>query len=650
MKNNPFPSRVNNLSIKTLKFRRYGGKGKKIFHRHPMGDYLEVFSHDSSGLAATLISERFPVEAQGRYKLSMEIKTENLLPITARMTAHAYLYFNDKNGNPGGWFPSVDYNPNELPIPIQSPYLAPTNTDWIKVTQEIRCPTTAGDAIICIVYAGFGNWKDGHPRTSGRAKGRLMIRNVKLTPSEFDSILPSTIHISDSKFQTAINIATNSIHNSSIQGWFVVSDGYTISGNIVPDLSFGLFGVRRLGHLYYMDLMKAKWNRLASELTPEGKLTSQRVMGQVFFVIGVDEIFSFTGDQAFLKQFLPLADLSLEYIASKADENGLARLVNSGEWRIGEGTDWVDWYPVRMEGKTLMFHLWYIYALRRMANLHEEFPSVPSQKLPVPHVVELYRKRADQIVESIRRYYWQKDHFIPNIDYQGKPVDQIWCDDQIWAIKWKIATEDQTKAIWEWINANPHKYEGVPMTWAAFAGHKNRKSDVFGYKNIPWHGDQSWYGRHGVGDVLARYQCGNATRALELLQRITEIYNRDKNIYEAFDMDGNVVKGTDGWGNYTEHAGGYIWSILEGPFGVNFESDSQAVASITLRFPATWTSSEAIFYLRGSKIKINYTNSKDHILTITGEGKDMIIRINFPDGTIKLIKISAEKPEIIHIK
>jgi len=91
-----------------------------------------------------------------------------------------------------------------------------------------------------------------------------------------------------------------------------VSDGYSISGNIVPDLSFCLFGVRRVGHPEYLEMHRQYWRLLATQVNAEGRLTSQRVMGQVFF-------------------------------------------------------------PLGMEGKTVMFHQWYAVALKRIAALHEEF-------------------------------------------------------------------------------------------------------------------------------------------------------------------------------------------------------------------------------------------------------------------------------------
>ena len=42
------------------------------------------------------------------------------------------------------------------------------------------------------------------------------------------------------------------MHNSQISGNFTVGSDYVISGNLSPDLAFGLLGTRRLAHAGYM--------------------------------------------------------------------------------------------------------------------------------------------------------------------------------------------------------------------------------------------------------------------------------------------------------------------------------------------------------------------------------------------------------------
>jgi hypothetical protein len=283
-----------------------------------------------------------------------------------------------------------------------------------------------------------------------------------------------------------------------------------------------------------------------------------------------------------------------------------------------------------MEGKTLMFHLWYARALRRMASLHAEFAGDFGNAATATE----YRDRADRVEESLRRLYWKGDHFVTNIDFQGKVADGTWCDDQVWAIAWGVATAEQAGRIWDWMNSDPARYEGVPMSWAAFDG--------------PAHGRSSWFGRLGAGDILARFRSGQDRRAMELLHRISTIFARDRNIHEAYDMAGNLVQGSAGWGNYTEHAGGYYWSVVGGPFGIDFDPQDGALATVRPRFPSSWTQADAVFVVRGSHLRLTYTADRwTRKLTLEGEGEPRAIRVITPDGKIRILTLGPGKPKTV---
>jgi hypothetical protein len=604
-------------------FKRNVGDGIMDLYKNTNGDFIKFEGFGERGMAATINTLPLKVKPGYEYIVTMDIKTENLEPVTARLVGAAYFYFNDLAGRPAGFYPAVAlYGPPAL--------IAPRDTDWKTVTQVIKTPTTAGSARLFLAFGAYGTWDEGHPRETGRARGSLWIRNLKVELGDKISVLPATIHVPDKTIQSGIETVTACFHNVTMGDKILVSDGYSISGNIVPDITFGLFGARRLGHPRYMQLVKNHWKMFTELVKDDGKITNHRVMSHVLFPIGVDEIFSFTGEFEFLSEFLPLADRVLEYVIKRGDENGLTRMVDYGQWRIGEGADWVDWYPTRMEGKTFNFHQWYVRALRRIAALHEEFSNNPDPTKNIGNIkkANLYLAQANRVEASLRKLYWREDHFIPNIDYGGKIVEQKWCDDQVWAIRWDIATPEQKQKIWEWIDANPVFYEGVPMRWAAFEG--------------PQHGGLSWFGRSGAGDILARYHSGNSKRGLELIQRISEIFVRDSNVYEAYDMDGNVVLGTDGWGNYTEHSGGYIWSLIEGPFGITFDSDSVAKATINHRIPESWNSATAVFYIRGTRVLIKYKRTGKNLqLNFDANGPLQPIRIILQDGKSKVMKVGT---------
>jgi len=605
-------------------FQKYLGNGEMTILQEQGQEVMCLASQGDSGMAATVHTPSFPVLPGYEYKVTMEIKTQELHTLTARLLGGPYFYFNDKHGHPAGWYPVVALKVGP------SAFMAPVNSDWISVTHTIKTPTTAGTARLFLAYAAYGDWEGGYPRNTGRGKGKLWLRNVRITLGQPVRDLPVTIHVSDSTLQAGLNVAAACLHNASLSGQFIVSDGYSISGNIVPDLSFGLFGARRLAHPSYLTMLQEHWKRTAATIDDQGRVTSQRVMSQLFFPLGVDEIFSFTGDKAFLAEYLPLADRTLYYVIQRADSNGLSRLVDYGKWRLGEGADWVDWYPARMEGKTFMFHQWYLRALRRIAALHEEFAAEGIGNL---QQAQSYRALADKIEQSLRQLYWSDDHFITNIDFGGKRAEQRWMDDQVWSIRLGVATESQRRKIWNWIDQKPEYFEGVPMRWAAFEG--------------PQHGALSWFGRNGAGDILARYGSGNPQRGYELLLTISRLFKRDENIYEAYTMQGQLAEGTNGWGNYTEHSGGYIWAVFEGPFGIRCESDQLACATIQPQMPDSWSNADLSFYLRGTRIQLVYQKA-DHSISLSGRGPAQAIRMILPDGKTEIARIGDQPSHTFH--
>ena len=158
----------------------------------------------------------------------------------------------------------------------------------------------------------------------------------------------------------------------------------------------------------------------------------------------------------------------------------------------------------------------------------------------------------------------------------------------------------------------------------------------------------SWFGRQGAGDILARYASGQEERALELLQRISFVFARDKNIYEAYDMSGRLAPGTSGWGNYTEHIGGYFWSVIDGPFGMDFTRDAEASATIRPRFPASWSGAEAILYLRGARVKAAYSSGiKGRGLSLQVEGAPRTLRVILPAGKVRIVKVTPGNPRTV---
>ena len=74
-----------------------------------------------------------------------------------------------------------------------------------------------------------------------------------------------------------------------------------------------------------------------------GQYTVGRVMGQLNWPLGVDQIFSFTGNLSYLKEKLPYMDASIAFINAHRDGHGLVTLIPLGHGHVGGGADWVDW-------------------------------------------------------------------------------------------------------------------------------------------------------------------------------------------------------------------------------------------------------------------------------------------------------------------
>ena len=123
---------------------------------------------------------------------------------------------------------------------------------------------------------------------------------------------------------------------------------------------------------------------------------------------------------------------------------------------------------------------------------------------------------------------------------------------------------------------------------------------------------------------MSRYRSGQHDRAFALLKRFSSIVSEQNDIYEGYDMNACGLQKcgctTSGYGDYLEHCGGLIWSVVDGLFGWNFDSKStEYVASIEPRFPSSWSKqSEMITTIRGLEVQVRYDRSG--ILTLNGLG------------------------------
>ena len=155
---------------------------------------------------------------------------------------------------------------------------------------------------------------------------------------------------------------------------------------------------------------------------------------------------------------------------------------------------------------------------------------------------------------------------------------------------------------------------------------------------------ETWFGRNGAANIMARFTANQSAHARRLLDRISAVFVSSKNVYESYDMGGSL--GGDPGSNYLEHCGGFSWSLYEGLFGINFFSDKEAAATIhdpLARMDPTWRSAAtANFVLRGTNVTLTVTPSIRK-LTLTGVGPKQTVRL-VTKGVAKLVCVGTGCP------
>lgn len=269
-----------------------------------------------------------------------------------------------------GWYPGLGEHELEN-----------TGAAFLERTLSFAPPTTSKYSILHLTFAAHTQAYAPDRIHGGSARGKVEIRNVKIVATATkQSPPPVQITVPDcggSKLSAAIDMVNSCFHNSALTGNFTVGSDYVISGNLSPDLGFGIFGVRRMGSKEQMALYTSQFDPSNPKgqvaLDADGMVMRQRVQAQTFWPLGVDQAFSHSGNLTYLEKMLPLVDRSLEWCASRYDTDGLFHCnpdpAKGGEGSDcgGPGMDWVDWSTSRASGKTFTFELWHAFTLKRFA-------------------------------------------------------------------------------------------------------------------------------------------------------------------------------------------------------------------------------------------------------------------------------------------
>lgn len=348
-----------------------------------IGECDGVVMQSATGMAASFMTQPFVIEPTVVYNVSYEVRTTGLVATTAYLTGGVYAQFYDRRAD---FNESTDYN-NEKAYGdgwypgLGDHELENTGTTFVRRTLSFAPPTTSKYTILHLAFAAHTQAYAPDRIHGGSARGKVEIRNVKIVrtgtkqaPPPVQITVPSS---SGSKLSAAIEMVNSCFHNSALTGNFTVGSDYVISGNLSPDLGFGILGVRRMGSKHQMSLYTSQFDPSNPDgqiaLGADGMVLRQRVQAQTFWPLGIDQAFSHSGNLTYLEEMLPLVDRSLEWCASRYDVDGLFHCNpdpakgSEGSDCGGPGMDWVDWSTSRASGKTFTFELWHAFALKRIA-------------------------------------------------------------------------------------------------------------------------------------------------------------------------------------------------------------------------------------------------------------------------------------------
>ena len=113
---------------------------------------------------------------------------------------------------------------------------------------------------------------------------------------------------------------------------------------------------------------------------------------------------------------------------------------------------------------------------------------------------------------------------------------------------------------------------------------------------------------------------------LTLLRRIANAFVGTEIIMESYTMAGIV--GTNAGIDYLEHCAGFVWALVDGPLGVNFDSDMEAAATIS---PQSWDEASAFLVFRGVNVSVHVSHTgKTTLRSVAGgvgTGKSVKLRV-----------------------
>ena len=196
-----------------------------------------------------------------------------------------------------------------------------------------------------------------------------------------------------------------------------------------------------------------------AQINPLGTLAA------VSYVLLGDEIFSATGDQAWLTSKLPSVELAASYLLSRKSENGLIA-----------GAGFYTEMPPRHQWDGVA-QCYVVHVLRKCARLNSALGRTTE--------AARWHSEADKLTAKFREVFWRGDHFAEYVHPERGVIDLHGLSDVNWAaVAYDVATPAQADALWPrmmsepafWHGGMPTQTVSKPFTyqeWEFFASHED---------------------------------------------------------------------------------------------------------------------------------------------------------------------------------
>ena len=243
--------------------------------------------------------------------------------------------------------------------------------------------------------------------------------------------------------------------------------------------------------------------------------------GQALLLIAAQNYASEAEDTEFLRQHWSQLKLAVQWLQLSRKEPGDPLLYQHAY------SDWAD--SVARRGRILYTNVVYRKALTAMAEA--------AARMDIQQQVEFYTGEAERVSRAIHSHFWRADlgYFVTS-----DRLDQLSSAGNLLAIAWELATPEQAESILN-VMAEARMAEPVP-TQVAFPAYprsliaiENRLGGIANYHtNAAWLWIGAWH-------VIALTKTDRMDEAQELINRITEVIIRERQLNEAHGLDGKPL-------------------------------------------------------------------------------------------------------------